>query len=132
MNNIQTGLPYSPGEERKTKHKQIDYQEGCTQSATKAVVQCNEILVGPGSSSGISVTQLAAGVAEAELLTITHDKRPVWRENLLDYHLSSIQQGKDVGPIDYPGSHASLQRAIEAIKVIETNPVQYLVVLVPG
>ena len=109
-----------PEEQGKTNHKKELYPEECMESAEKAASQCNEIIVGSNENSGISSIQLlAAGVAEANLLTITHDRRPVWRKNLLDLHLSLIQQGKDVSPIaiDYPGSHAALQRAIDSTKV---------------
>jgi len=69
----------------------------------------------PKLGSGISPGQLAANVTEAKVLTIGSAGKPIWRKEALDLHISMILNGKDVSPIDYPGSHQAIQNAIDFV-----------------
>ena len=118
-----TGEPYIPEPEREQKKTQQqqkyikDYPKECQESSFKANELCHEPLMAYGD--GTSEGQLAVGVPEAKVLTksILIASRPVWRKEALDFHLTLIKQGKNVGPKDYPGSHQALQRAMEVVNV---------------
>ncbi len=66
--------------------------------------------------SGIAPGQVASGVPEAKVLTAKNGV-PIWRKESLDFHLSLIQQGKDVSPLDYPGSQQALQKATDIVNL---------------
>ena len=96
---------------------QIYAKECDAKTAAEGVAKCRETMVGPNGGGIVSNRQLSAGIAEAEVLTLAKGSIAVWRTQTIDAHLSLIEQGKDISPLDYPGSHAALQRAIEVVDV---------------
>ena len=94
-----------------------NYPEECKESALIGVTKCHESPMGVVGLSSVSEGQLALGIADAKVLTMTNTNRPVWRKEALDLHLSYIKEGRDVGPSHYVGSHKALQRAMDVVNV---------------
>ena len=97
--------PYIPEAER-PKKQDVECKE---LSVAGGIAKCKEVRI----QGFITPGQLAKGVVEANILTATSDRRPIWRKESLDYHLSLIKQGGDVSPIHYPGAHQALQTALD-------------------
>lgn len=110
--------PYIPEPERKQIQQQTsidNYPQECRDLSSEGVEKCGENFMTYGGTTDEG--QLAAGVPEAKVLTQSKMSRPVWRKESLDFHLNLIQQGKNVGPLHYPGSHQALQKSLETIGV---------------
>ena len=74
---------------------------------------CSAFFAGNGAS--VTAGQLSPNMTEAKVLKIRSDNRPVWTIKVMDYINERIKNGQDVSPLDYPGSHQAMERAMRVV-----------------